>query len=52
MTSNYRLQLANNGRLFFATFEEAKKAQRKQKGRIFILAPGAAGTQPWDWIEL
>jgi hypothetical protein len=49
---SYRLQLPSNGRKFFATFEEAKKAQRKEKGRIFMLAPGADGTNSWDWIEL
>lgn len=48
----YRLQLPNNGRKFFATFEEAKKAQHKEKGRIFMLAPCADGTKSWDWIEL
>jgi hypothetical protein len=52
MEKTYRLQAANNGRFFFATYEEAKKAQRKQKGRIFMLAPGAEGVQSWDWIEL
>lgn len=49
---NYRLQTPSNARFFFATFEEAKKAQRKNKGRISMLAPSAPGTASWDWIEL
>lgn len=52
MTANYRLQLPNNGRMFFITYEEAKKAQRKHKGRIFMKAPDSDGVNSYDWIEL
>ena len=48
----YRLQRPDNSRMFFETFEEAKNAQRKHKGRIFMKAPGSEGTASWDWIEL
>ena len=52
MENSYRLNTANGGRLFFNTFEEAKKAQRKHKGRIFMLQPGADASSSFHWIEL
>ena len=52
MNANYRLNAANGGRFWFATFEEAKKAQRKHKGRIFMLVPGADAGVISNWVEL
>ncbi len=49
--NTYRLN-ASNGRRWFNTFEEAKRAQKKLGGVICMLAPGADGTKAWDWIEL
>ncbi len=49
--NTYRLQ-SGTARRWFNTYDEAKKAQKKFGGYISMLAPGAEGTQPWDWIEL